>query len=46
MRRRGHPPCRRRRWRRGARRIITGTGGEFYYPANHYDSFVRVDVSR
>ena len=31
---------------RGARRIIVGTGGEYYYTADHYASFVRVDVSR
>lgn len=31
---------------RGARRIITGRGGEYWYTADHYDSFVRVDVSR
>lgn len=31
---------------RGARRIITGKDGEFYYTADHYDSFVAVDVSR
>jgi ribonuclease T1 len=30
---------------RGARRIITGSGGQFYYTANHYDSFVSVNVS-
>jgi ribonuclease T1 len=28
---------------RGARRIITGKNGEFYYTANHYASFVRVE---
>jgi ribonuclease T1 len=27
---------------RGARRIITGAGGEFYYTADHYDTFLRV----
>lgn len=27
---------------RGARRIIHGDGGEFYYTADHYDSFQRV----
>jgi ribonuclease T1 len=27
---------------RGARRIVTGEGGEIYYTADHYDSFVRV----
>ncbi|MEP7024192.1 MAG: ribonuclease domain-containing protein [Actinomycetota bacterium] len=31
---------------RGPRRIITGQGGEFYYTANHYSSFVRIDVNR
>ena len=31
---------------RGARRIIVGLGGEYYYTADHYDSFQRVDVSR
>ena len=31
---------------RGARRIITGKNGEFYYTADHYDSFQRVDVHR
>jgi ribonuclease T1 len=30
---------------RGARRIITGGGGEFYYTSDHYDSFVSVDVT-
>ncbi|MEU3271671.1 ribonuclease domain-containing protein [Saccharomonospora sp. NPDC006951] len=24
---------------RGARRIVTGSGGEFFYTADHYDSF-------
>lgn len=27
---------------RGARRIVAGRGGELYYTADHYDSFVRV----
>lgn len=27
---------------RGARRIITGNGGEIYYTGDHYRSFVRV----
>lgn len=27
---------------RGARRIITGAGGEIYYTGDHYQSFVRV----
>lgn len=31
---------------RGARRIIAGIGGEYFYTADHYASFVRVDVSR
>ncbi|MCW2529899.1 MAG: hypothetical protein JWM76_4759 [Pseudonocardiales bacterium] len=31
---------------RGARRIITGSSGEFYYTADHYDSFVRVDIQK
>lgn len=31
---------------RGARRMITGRGGEYYYTADHYESFVRVDVTR
>lgn len=31
---------------RGARRIITGKNGEFYYTPDHYDTFVLVDVSR
>lgn len=31
---------------RGARRIIVGKGGEYYYTADHYESFVRVDVNR
>jgi ribonuclease T1 len=31
---------------RGARRIITGKNGEFYYTGNHYDSFTRIDVGR
>ena len=31
---------------RGARRIITGRHGEFYYTADHYEHFVRIDVSR
>jgi ribonuclease T1 len=29
---------------RGARRIIAGGEGEFYYTSDHYDSFVSVDV--
>jgi guanyl-specific ribonuclease Sa len=31
---------------RGARRIITGRDGEFYYTADHYEHFVRIDVNR
>ncbi|MFC1463966.1 MAG: ribonuclease domain-containing protein [Candidatus Brachytrichaceae bacterium NZ_4S206] len=27
---------------RGARRIVMGAGGEIYYTADHYESFVRV----
>jgi ribonuclease T1 len=29
---------------RGARRIITGRGGEYFYTADHYASFVLVDL--
>jgi ribonuclease T1 len=31
---------------RGARRIVTGDGGELYYTADHYSSFVVVDPDR
>ncbi|MCL2781703.1 MAG: hypothetical protein FWD74_09520 [Actinomycetia bacterium] len=31
---------------RGARRIITGADGQFFYTGDHYETFVRVDVSR
>ena len=31
---------------RGARRLIAGKNGEFYYTANHYQSFVRVDITQ
>lgn len=31
---------------RGARRIITGKNGAFYYTGDHYETFVRVDISR
>jgi ribonuclease T1 len=31
---------------RGARRIVTGRGGQFYYTGDHYDSFERVDLNR
>jgi ribonuclease T1 len=27
---------------RGARRIVAGNGGEFYYTADHYKSFMRI----
>ena len=27
---------------RGARRIVAGNGGEFYYTADHYRSFIRI----
>jgi len=30
---------------RGARRIITGADGEFWYTDDHYESFERVEVS-
>ena len=29
---------------RGARRIITGTDAQFYYTADHYESFKRVEL--
>lgn len=29
---------------RGARRVIVGNGGERYYTADHYESFVRVET--
>jgi ribonuclease T1 len=29
---------------RGPQRIITGADGEFYYTANHYESFKRVEM--
>jgi guanyl-specific ribonuclease Sa len=29
---------------RGARRIITGAGGEFWYTGDHYETFERVDL--
>lgn len=29
---------------RGARRLITGKDGEFYYTPDHYESFIRVTV--
>lgn len=31
---------------RGARRIVTGSQGEYYYTGDHYGSFVVVDVGR
>jgi ribonuclease T1 len=31
---------------RGARRIITGKNGEYYYTPDHYATFRRVDVTR
>ena len=31
---------------RGARRIITGRAGQFWYTGDHYETFERVDVSR
>ena len=31
---------------RGERRIVTGRGGQFWYTADHYDTFRRVDVTR
>ena len=31
---------------RGARRLITGKDGEFYYTPDHYESFVKVDTPR
>ena len=31
---------------RGARRIVTGSQGEYYYSGDHYGSFVVVDVSQ
>ncbi|SDJ06550.1 Guanyl-specific ribonuclease Sa [Frankineae bacterium MT45] len=31
---------------RGARRIITGANGEYYYTDDHYDTFVQVDVTQ
>ncbi|TAM89880.1 MAG: ribonuclease N [Jatrophihabitans sp.] len=31
---------------RGARRLITGAGGQFYYTPDHYEHFVRVDLTR
>lgn len=31
---------------RGARRIITGARGQFWYTGDHYETFERVDVRR
>lgn len=31
---------------RGARRVVTGQGGEFYYTGDHYETFVGVDATR
>ncbi|MEV1116784.1 ribonuclease domain-containing protein [Actinosynnema sp. NPDC049800] len=31
---------------RGARRLVTGSSDEVYYTADHYESFVVVDVSK
>lgn len=31
---------------RGARRMVTGAATEVYYTGDHYESFVRVDVTR
>ena len=31
---------------RGTRRIITGKNGEFYYTADHYNSFQRVELAK
>ncbi len=31
---------------RGARRLITGRADEYWYTADHYETFVRVDVTR
>jgi guanyl-specific ribonuclease Sa len=31
---------------RGARRLVTGSEHEVYYTADHYESFVKVDVKR
>ena len=31
---------------RGARRIVTGRHGEFYYTADHYEHFVRVETNQ
>ena len=31
---------------RGARRMITGRDGQYYYTGDHYETFVTVDVTR
>jgi ribonuclease T1 len=31
---------------RGARRVVTGSGGQFYYTPDHYGSFERLRVPR
>ncbi len=31
---------------RGARRIVRGNGGEYYYTSDHYESFRRITVDR
>ncbi len=31
---------------RGARRVIVGKPGQYFYTADHYEHFVRVDVTR
>lgn len=31
---------------RGARRIIAGRGGQYYYTGDHYETFQRVDVGK
>ena len=31
---------------RGARRIVTGRSGQYYYTSDHYEHFVEVDVGK
>jgi ribonuclease T1 len=31
---------------RGTRRIITGSQGEYYYTGDHYEHFVKIDITR
>jgi guanyl-specific ribonuclease Sa len=31
---------------RGTRRIVTGSGGQYYYTGDHYESFERVDIAK